>query len=1031
MKIFATFFSILLLAVSLPAQVNNQEFRATWVITWEYINSSSSVDANKARIRKILDDHKKANMTSVLWQVRQAGTAYYNSSYEPWGSYAGGTYPGFDPLQYALEEAHKRGLELHAWFNVFANASLANGTPAQQHPEWICRDQNGTPMQSNYALSPGLEPVRNYLKNVAMEVVRNYDIDGLHFDYVRWNEYSSIMPPEGFEKYRDEKQSLLDGDIPEELENHLGTESAGRYLYDVEHPYSAGVPSGFNSWEDWWRWSVTQFVKDMHDSVQAVKPWVRLSAAALGKYNWTSWQAYGVVYQDAALWFNEGYIDQLTPMHYHWTTGSGFYGMLQGSCPQCWGQYIQPGVNTGRLYTVGPGSYILASQNVWNNHPQIIESSRTVNWVDGFQFFSYGTWRDYEYWETAGKTFFKRKTKIRDTQIISDSIPDAPAAAIVKIDSLNYEVTVTPPASAADNHWYALYRSEDAAVNVNSDEIIEIKFGTAPFTVSESFTGMQDFNGKYYYAATTLNRYWNESLISNTVSTDQIPSYAPTVISTIPAEGDTAVETSVNVKFTFSKTMDPASFTDAVEFNPAAVINNLLFSTDNKTLTVQTQNNLSFSTDYTVTINASAKDINGKSIDGNGDGIPGDPFILNFSTVEEDNTGPAVFAYYPSGDSLTDIEDVFTFVFDELVDPLTINHNSVVFKKGSDAIAKDIHLRSQGNRSILSFKTPQPLSNNFNYSVTLTTAIKDVYGNPVPEDLVFNFITSSNEYITKTIIDDFSSEGFWEQPSYSGSTTGIIDSGTAFGYSANYFLPASSPAKGAYIQYQWNTSSSNHLLREYLSSGPPRAVEFDTSFIVQAYIFGDGSGNRFRFCLDEAMGNEWPNHEVSRWYAIDWQGWKLIEWDLADPSQTGNWIGNGILDGTKYRTDSFQMTYVPGASAYGRIYIDNYRIVKKSEIILSIDDKKVQLPSGFALHQNYPNPFNPRTIIPFDLTERGVVNLEIYDILGRKIETLINEEMAPGHYEIEFDASRLSSGKYIYRLYFGDEQVSKFMIFMK
>ena len=89
----------LMLTTTVNAQKNNQEFRSTWVITWEYITSGSTIEQNKARIREILDNHKKANMTSVLFQVRQSGTAYYPSSYEPWGYYAGYTYPGFDPLE--------------------------------------------------------------------------------------------------------------------------------------------------------------------------------------------------------------------------------------------------------------------------------------------------------------------------------------------------------------------------------------------------------------------------------------------------------------------------------------------------------------------------------------------------------------------------------------------------------------------------------------------------------------------------------------------------------------------------------------------------------------------------------------------------------------------------------------------------------------------------------------------------------------------------------------------------------------------
>ena len=551
--LFSIFFS-LLLCKSVYTQQNNNEFRANWVITWEYISGSSSVDQNKARIRQILDEHKAGNFTSVLWQVRQSGTAYFNSSYEPYGSYAGGTYPGFDPMAYALEEAHKRGLEFHAWFNVFSAGSTVPGAPAQEHPDWICRDQSGNPMTSSIALSPGLEAVREYTKNVAMEIVRNYDIDGLHLDYARWNEFTSSAASKEFEKLQADKK-LLDGDITDDQIEELTNNMAGRYLYDVEHPYSAGVPSGFSSWEEWWRWSVTEFVKTLHDSIQSVKPYVRLSVAALGKYNWSGWNGYSIVYQDAALWFNQGYIEQIAAMHYHWTTGSGFYGMLTGACPQCWSQFIQPGIAAKRYYTVGPPSYILSDNNIWNNHVEIVNTCRTVNWVDGFQFFSYGSWKDHEYWNEAASTFFSRKTKIRDANLHLDTIPASPQISILKIDSLNYRLTITPDASASSNQWYAVYRSADDIFDLNAEEIISISFGNSQFTIDEIFSGNQDFNGKYRYAATMLDRYWNESLISNIVLTDSIPSSAPKIVSSIPVEGDT-VSVSTQVKLNFSKTLN-------------------------------------------------------------------------------------------------------------------------------------------------------------------------------------------------------------------------------------------------------------------------------------------------------------------------------------------------------------------------------------------------------------------------------------------------------------------------------------------
>jgi len=508
----------LLFVFNLTAQTNNQEFRATWVVTWEYINSGSTAEQNKARIREILDNHKKANMTSVLFQVRQSGTVYYQSTYEPWGYYVGYTTPDFDPLQYAIEEAHKRGLELHAWFNTFQVSSTYSGTIAAEHPEWICRDQSGTPMSAYRAASPGLKAVRDYTLNVAMEIVRNYDIDGLHLDYIRWSEYTTDDMPSAATQV--EQESKLDGEFSENTIKKLTSpDASSRFLYDVEHPYSAGVPAGFTTWEDWWRASVTEFVHALHDSIQAVKPWVRLSPAVLGKYKAggsTGWNGYYVVYQDAALWFNERYIDQLTPMHYHWTTSSGFYDELTTD----WEPYIQEGIQKGILYSCGPGSYILDENNVWNNHPDIVNRVRDKNWVDGFQFFSYASWNSHSYWDDARNLFFKSKTKIRP--IDTTSIPPEPTISLTKMDSLYYKITVVPNNTATENHWYAIYKSDDSVLNINDDEIVDVYFGNSSFTFDETFDFINNFYGTYRYYATSLDRYWNESDISNSFETDTI-----------------------------------------------------------------------------------------------------------------------------------------------------------------------------------------------------------------------------------------------------------------------------------------------------------------------------------------------------------------------------------------------------------------------------------------------------------------------------------------------------------------------------
>lgn len=1008
----------------------NEEFRATWVITWEHISASDNVAGNQARVRKIMDDHKSGNFNAVLWQARQGGTAYYRSSYEPWGYYAGKSDPGYDPLGYAIEEAHKRGMELHAWFNVFQTSATAPGTPAHEHPEWICRDRDGNPMNSHRSVSPGLAEVRAYTINVAMEIVRNYDVDGIHLDYVRWNEHSSTLLQNHLGKMIPENR-MLDGMITEARLEELHSPAGSRYLYDIEHPYSDGVPEGYSSWEEFWRASVTGFVRTLHDSIQAVKPWVRLSVAALGRYNWGPWQGYGDVYQDAALWFNEGYIDQLTPMSYHWKTGDGFYGMLTGDCPTCWGQYLTEGIEAGRLFSPGPGSYLLAESKKWGRHEDIVEKSRTVPWVDGFQFFSYGSWRDYRGFEPAAKSYFNRVTKIRATGLADAVPPEAPSISVTKVDDFNYQFTVTPAAGATENQRYAIYRSEDADFDLDQDFIIDIHFGISEFTVADSFDGLQDYEGTYHYAATALDRYWNESAISNSVQTDPIVSFPPVVVSTSVAEGDTvAVNETISVNF--SKTMDPGSFATAVSFNPPVEITELSWDEAQKQLTVFRNGNFDFATRYEMTIDADVKDVIGKSLDGNADGVTGDPFVLNFHTKAVDDEGPRLLSSYPTSDDRVedfDVAGVLTYLFDEPLNPNTINTDNIVLTNDGKTVECKVHVFELDGKSIVSVQPEDPLATNTEYQYKLTEAISDTNGNPLEEEISAFFVTSDLYYSEIKSIDDFSIPGEWWQPNGSGSTVGIVPANTNWGYTRSVYLPAPSFKKCAFLQYEWDMNSGSHLLREYLSGGTPRSVIFDTSYTLQCYVFGDGSNSKFRFAVDDSP--LYTTHEVSKWVTIDWYGWRLVEWDLGDPNSVGSWIGNGVVDGPKLRIDSFQLTRQSGSAVSGKIYIDNFQLVKKASTSAAVTDPVNALPVAFRLNQNYPNPFNPNTKISFALPEKGFVKLVVFDLLGREVQKLVNQELNAGIHEIAFNGSNLASGLYFYRIYFKAHQATRSMLLMK
>ncbi len=1015
----------------ITAQSNNEEFRATWVITWEYISSGGTVEQNKARIREIMDNHKLANMTSVLFQIRQGGTAYYNSSYEPWGSYAGSSYPGFDPLEYAVEEAHKRGLELHAWFNTFSVSSTAAGTIADKHPEWICRDRDGNPMTSHRAASPGLKAVRDYTVDVAMEIVRNYDIDGLHLDYVRWNEFDIGDMSDPLSSLAQE--SMLDGFFSEErMERLAKSTSTDRFLYDVEHPYSAGVPAGYDTWEDFWRWSVTEFVRTLHDSIQAVKPWVRLTPAALGKYRLggeSGWNGYYVVFQDAALWFNEGYVDQLTPMHYHWNTGDGLYNHVSSD----WEPYIQQGISEGRLYSCGPGSYKLADANVWGNHKGIVEKLREKEWVDGYQFFSYGSWKGSDYFEEAGSTFFGRKTKVRSINFVS--APAAPALDLNKIDSLTYEITVTPDASESENLWYVIYRSEDESADIEFDEIIDVHFGNSAFTFTDELTGLQNFNGSYSYFTAALNRYWNESDPSNAETSDNIPSFAPVVLSSYPVN-EQVFKFSDNIEIEFSKSMNTTSVEGALTILPAVQINSYSWTDNDRHLRIISEN-FQFDTEYTLTIENSATDVNGRLIDGNGDGIEGDSFIVTFSTEGEDVYAPEIEYSYPAfNDVNVDVASVITIAFDEKIDNSTLS-GGIDLRNEFHAIGYKASITySRDGNSILAVQPDEMFAANTSYSLILTGSLADTLGNAVGSDITLSFTTSEYMYSEIMMIDNFTSPGDWQQPGYSGSTSGILESETHFDFISSVAIPVPMTRRSARLRYSWLDESDIYRIREYLKGGAPQSVYFDTSYVLQSYIHGDASGNQFRFCIDENTGSSWGDHEVSKWVTIDWNGWKLVEWDLGDPSGVGSWIGDEILTGSYYRIDSYQLTKPEGGLYSGTVYFDDLRAVKKIIDVTEVDDLLNDLPDSYKLSQNYPNPFNPTTTIEYSIpkevnSEKSIVNLKVYDILGREAAILVNEQQGPGNYKVDWDAGGFASGTYIYRLTAGSVTISRKMILLR
>ena len=193
--------SIVLLALwmALPtfAQAPKKEVRAFWLstvwrLTWPQTTlitetgNTQQIQKQKDELTMLLDSVKAANCNTVYFQVRGRCDAMYRSSYEPWSSdlvATRGMDPGYDPLKFVVEEGHKRGIEVHAWFNPYRYESVLNqwdGTPLnyrESHPDWLL-DYSG----SGSILNPAMQEVRDHITAIIEEVVENYDIDGVVFD---------------------------------------------------------------------------------------------------------------------------------------------------------------------------------------------------------------------------------------------------------------------------------------------------------------------------------------------------------------------------------------------------------------------------------------------------------------------------------------------------------------------------------------------------------------------------------------------------------------------------------------------------------------------------------------------------------------------------------------------------------------------------------------------------------------------------------------------------------------------------------
>ncbi len=366
-----TIISILFATKAIDAQVLSPkyEFRGVWVATVNNIDWPSKpglpVEIMKAEALQILDMNKDLGMNAIIFQVRPSADAFYQSDLEPWSRYLTGTpgkapEPFFDPLQFWIEETHKRGMELHAWMNPFrlalnASQPLAGNHIAFRNPDWVIKYDN------KLFFDPGIPAARHHFVKVVTDVVSRYDIDAIHFD-----DYFYPYPTQ--EPFPDQKSfSLFSRAFNPESKDH------------------------------WRRENVDIMIKTLSDTIKAIKPWVKFGISPFGVWRnrisdpeGSDTRAgvtnYDDLYADIRKWLKEGWIDYVIPQIY-WEMGhsaADFEILVRWWNRNSFGK----GLYIGQApYKVGGGTTVAA----WNQPKQLpgqVDLLRKFNQVSGSAYFS-------------------------------------------------------------------------------------------------------------------------------------------------------------------------------------------------------------------------------------------------------------------------------------------------------------------------------------------------------------------------------------------------------------------------------------------------------------------------------------------------------------------------------------------------------------------------------------------------------------------------------------------------------------------
>ncbi len=353
-------------------EASTDEFRAVWIAYLDFKTTGYTKKEFKTHIETMFNEVCAMNMNAVVVHVRPFGDAMYDSNYFPWSRYVSGTQgkdPGFDPLEIMVEEAHKRGLEFHAWLNPYRITSNSTNVKdlSKDNPARIFRtdskksnDRNVLTYDGKLYYNPAVKEVQTLIVDGIREIVLNYDVDGIHFD-------DYFYPTLG-------KNFTKNFDAPE---------------YETYKQKQINRNADYLSIADWRRENVNTLIRNIYSTVKKINPEVVFGISPGGFMD--SLKADDKYYVDFETWLgHDGYIDYLCPQLY-WSNDHSIYPYND-----ILNRFIAAAKNPDVKLYVGVGAYkagIKTEGTDWYKNANVLRNmiryARNTNEVDGFIIYSY------------------------------------------------------------------------------------------------------------------------------------------------------------------------------------------------------------------------------------------------------------------------------------------------------------------------------------------------------------------------------------------------------------------------------------------------------------------------------------------------------------------------------------------------------------------------------------------------------------------------------------------------------------------